>query len=110
MNATARITHNRFPELEAKVPGLVGRIVAKTAHDVQAEAQDLSRLDIGTMKAGWTAEQEAETVWVVYNGGAHVIFNEYGTVHMSAQPMLAPAVDHAKPRLAAAVNAALQSL
>lgn len=56
-------------------------------------AQENSRVDSGTMRAGWEDEEISALEGRVFNLVAWTVHNEYGTIHMSAQPMLRPAVE-----------------
>lgn len=82
------------------VPAL-GQVVAKTGFDAVAIEQQLSRVDTGAMKNGWTFEMTGPTEGVNYNPVAHTPANEYGTVKMSPQPMMHPAIDQVLPGLIA---------
>ena len=84
---------DKFDEIAKRLPGVIDAILAKVANDVVADAQVRSRVDTGEMRAGWTAGQTGEHEWTVSNSVEHTIYNEFGTVHMSAQPMLTPAVE-----------------
>ncbi len=70
--------------------------VRHTLRDMDRTAKARSRVDTGQMKAGWTVSMEDEYSGYLSNGVRHVVFNEYGTVRMSAQPMLHPAVEEAR--------------
>lgn len=96
---------DRLPEIIAKLPDAVSQVLAKTAFDIVAEAQANSRVDTGAMRAGWSAERESDLAWRVFNPVEHTIYNEFGTIHMGAKPMLTPAVEHARGGFASAFRA-----
>ncbi len=75
---------------------MVATAVRATLRDMDKTAQARSRVDTGQMKAGWTVSMEDEYGGYLSNGVRHVVFNEFGTVRMSAQPMLHPAVEEAR--------------
>lgn len=93
------IRKNRFPQivnvLKEQMPLIVGKLVA----DGQTVAQHHSRVDTGTMRAAWatTVSQHggpsASVEGLLYNNVEYVLYNEYGTRFMSAQPMAAPAFE-----------------
>lgn len=78
----------------------VAAAVPATAKEIRKTAAARSRVDTGRMRAGWQAVEVAttgdEVKWQVGNPVEHVIYNEFGTVRMSAQPMLFPAVESAR--------------
>ncbi len=101
------VSSNRFPELARRYPELARAIVQKTGLDIVAGCQMRSRVDTGQMRAGWQFEMTGATEGEVYNNVEHTVYNEFGTRYMTAQPMLAPAVDEAQPQFEAAVARAL---
>ncbi len=70
--------------------------VRQTLRDMDRTAKARSRVDTGELKAGWTVAMEDDHSGYLHNGVLHAGFNEYGTVRMSAQPMLHPAVEEAR--------------
>jgi HK97 gp10 family phage protein len=56
-------------------------------------AKRRSRVDTGRMRDAWDKEQTGPGEWTVFNDVDYTIYNEFGTVHMSAQPMLSPALE-----------------
>ncbi len=67
-----------------------------TAKDIQKAAKARSRVDTGLMKRSWQVAEVDDDTSQVGNTVEHSRFNEYGTRHMSAQPMLIPAVEAAR--------------
>lgn len=97
-------------ELVNRIPGIIATsdegaaaLTDKTAHDIEGGCKERSRVDTGQMRDGWQAEQIGHIAWEVFNPVEHTIYNEFGTVDMSAQPMLHPAVDEARPGFEAGV-------
>lgn len=84
------------------------KAVEATLKDMQSTAQQRSRVDTGEMRAGWEIVKLDEHRGVLRNGVNHVKFNEYGTRHMSAQPMLHPAVESARQPFARRVRKAYE--
>lgn len=70
--------------------------VRQTLKGMQKTAKARSRVDTGRMKAGWEIVEITDHSGVLRNTVRHVVFNEYGTRHMSAQPMLHPAAEQAR--------------
>jgi HK97 gp10 family phage protein len=87
---------NGFAGLAAGLKPKAHALVAETIVAVRDSAKAHSRVDTGEMRDGWTAEQTSDTHGTVSNDVPHTVFNEYGTVKMTAQPMLHPAMDEAR--------------
>lgn len=88
---------NGFPAIRSGLQEKAERIVDETTRDIQRGAMERSRVDTGQMRGGWDAVSEGLHGEVI-NPVEHTIFNEYGTVHMSAQPMAGPAAEEERPR------------
>lgn len=88
-------------EVSSRIPQIVAVAQAETqietqqaANNIVAGAKARSRVDTGAMKAGWQSRRAEEAnTYEVFNPVYYTVFNEFGTVNMSAQPMLAPAVE-----------------
>lgn len=99
MRISVRITSNAWGGFLAKFQRGGSAAVAATLEEIRAEAARRSRVDTGQMRDGWAVTMDSPTSGTVLNEVPHTIYNEWGTVHMSAQPMLTPAVANAKPHL-----------
>jgi HK97 gp10 family phage protein len=99
----AKLT-SRIPQIIAESEHRASQIAQKTISDIEAGAKARSRVDTAAMKNAWQAEMNGETSGTVSNPVEHTIYNEYGTRHMGAQPMLAPAVEEAAPEFEAAAG------
>lgn len=88
---------NRFPEAIVTANSRTALALDRAAADIETGAKERSRWDTGNMRGGWTSEKVNRFSRVVYNPVFYTIFHEYGTVNMSAQPMLGPAVDEVTP-------------
>lgn len=108
MNISVRITSNQWGNFLAKFQREGSKAVAETLEEIRAEAAARSRVDTGQMRDGWATVMDSPTSGMVVNEVPHTIYNEYGTVHMSAQPMLTPAVEQARPRLTVRLGNVLQ--
>ncbi len=103
------VTPADFASLIPKLTAATSKIGA----DVQAGAVARSRVDTGTMRAGWQCviEAGANSIYAtISNGVLYTVFNEFGTWKMAAQPMAIPALDENTPAYVAAVEAILGSL
>lgn len=103
-------TTNGFAALADSLKPRAEAIAEETASSVVSRAGEHSRYDTSPgrekeqrphMRDEWTAEAETDTRWIVYNPVDYTIHNEFGTVNMTAQPMLHPAMDEEKPIFAA---------
>lgn len=117
---------NHIPDVIAKLEEIAPRIVKKGAFDVEAEAKSLAPVQYGFLRSaiytetidgstygsGIVGEGDLEpelngdteggaVAWVVA-GADYSIYQELGTVHMSAQPFMTPAADHVRPSYVAA--------
>lgn len=91
---------SRIPQIIAGAYGRANRAVENTCAKIQTRAMDRSRVASGEMRGGWQYNVEGQE-GVVFNMVQHTIYNEYGTINMSAQPMLAPAVEETLPEFEA---------
>lgn len=102
------ILWNRIPDFLSDLPRVVRRASRESAEAVRIGAANRSRVATGAMKAGWRVTEDRDGI-AVDNPVPYTIFNEYGTVHMSSQPMLTPAVEEERrnfpERVADAINA-----
>lgn len=89
---------DKFPVIIPESQRKVIAATAKAANNIQNRAAGYSRYDTGNMRAGWQQEQVDEAGYArrVFNNVYYTIFNEFGTVYMSPQPMLGPAVEETR--------------
>lgn len=66
---------------------------------VAAATQNTRRVDTGAMKNGWRWEESEPLQRIIWNRQEYAIFHELGTVHLSASPMLVPAVEGERANL-----------
>ncbi len=122
---------NHFDEVADALPGILSKVVRKTALDIQSDAQSLAPRDTGFLansiyvktskdstysqveqptKKDASLLQEVEsppddqTAYVAV-GANYGIYVEYGTVHQSPQPYLTPAVEAGQEALEKAASA-----
>lgn len=77
---------------------------AEMAIEVRAKAH--SRVLTGLMRGGWQHMVMGPYEGMVFNLISYTIYNEFGTIHMSAQPMARPAVEETRASFEADVRAA----
>lgn len=102
------ILKSLLPEIIVGSEAKISVAVEKAASRIESGAKDRSRVDTGTMRAGWEYQMEGNHQATVFNLVEYTIYNEYGTVHMSAQPMLHPAVEEVKDEFATDVALAYE--
>ncbi|MDJ1433592.1 HK97-gp10 family putative phage morphogenesis protein [Halostagnicola sp. A-GB9-2] len=69
--------------------------VEAAVDDAVDEAQSRARVDTGEMRSSIRGEVEkmaSKVVAELIGGAEHTIYNEFGTIYMSAQPMIRPAL------------------
>jgi HK97 gp10 family phage protein len=82
-----------IPQITRDLPLRAEGATKAGAQRIQDEAKLRSRVRTGRMRDAWKTEQVERHEWEVHNDISYVIYNEYGTRYMSAQPMLGPAVE-----------------
>lgn len=96
---SVRVRRNAFGDIARQLPISAAAIVEKRGQEMVQIARDLSRVDTGEMRDGWTWRQTSNASGVMENDVAHVVFNEFGTVRMSAAPMARPAAEQVLPQI-----------
>lgn len=93
-------------KIVAEAEGKAALVVAKVAHDIAAGAKERTppRVDLGTMLNGWAARQLGPHEWEAFNPVEHSKYNEFGTRHMAAHPMIVPSAEAARPGFMQAVR------
>lgn len=79
----------------------------QAAENIKQGAANRSRVRTGKMQKGWSVEHGPEES-TVFNPVNYTIYNEYGTVRMSAQPMLTPAVEEERGRFVDSIIAEIE--
>lgn len=91
---------NRLEQYGRQVSEGVAKEVMLAAYDIHQEAVQRSRVDTGALRGSWRTEHPRPGVAIVASDQEHAIYNEFGTRHMAAQPMLQPAVKRVLPKVA----------
>ena len=89
-----------------QMPTRVQNARKQAAENIVKGAKRRSRVRTGKMRNGWQAEHGPEES-TVFNPVDYTLHNEYGTVRMSAQPMLTPAVEDERANFVEAVISAV---
>lgn len=92
---TAQVISN-IPGLIANSQAGVSVANAKAAAEIEREAKRRSRYETGNMRGGWQTDILGPYERMVYNLVEYTVYNEFGTIYMSAQPMLGPAIELAE--------------
>lgn len=134
------ITHNRFPEIAAKLPNEADKVVRKTSFDIERDAKIFAPVDTGALEnsiyvktdksSGYngavqdakTANPDVKLLPEMANPGAHTavigpaveygIYPELGTRNPNypKQPYMTPAAERHKPKFEEAVRQMLDRL
>lgn len=98
MAIRVQVTRNRLPDIAAQLPEATDVIVnRKHGPRMRDAAARYSRVDSGEMRDGWQWEATGQGQGQLINRVPHTGFNEFGTRHMSAQPMARPALEEIGP-------------
>lgn len=97
---------SRLPKIMADGATGTSLAVRHAEAAVERRAKEKSRVDTGTMRAGWQSREMGPFDGMVFNLTSYTIYNEFGTVNMSAQPMAVPAAEETRPEFEAEVRAA----
>lgn len=89
-----------------QMPRRIQAAQRQSAENIVKGAKSRSRVRTGKMRDGWQAEHGQEES-VVFNPVDYTIFNEWGTVRMSAQPMLGPAAEDERASFTEAIISAV---
>lgn len=79
--------------LNVKVPKVLGESVKTTTDKVASTAQSNAPVDTGELRGSIKGEVVSQFEGRVIATAEHAPFVEFGTVHMVAQPFMAPAVE-----------------
>lgn len=108
------VKFNHFQEIAAQMPNAVGKIVRKTARDIEADAEqsmegpksgqmygahqasapgEAPAVDTGNLKGSIDTEMTSKTTAVVAVGAEYGAHLEYGTRKMTMRPYMRPAAE-----------------
>lgn len=104
MSLKITINRQRYATIAKGMKPAASALVKRTLFDIEAGCKERSRVDTGQMRNGWQASMDGDLSGTVSNSVDHAIYNEYGTARMSAQPMLHPSMDAARPRFEAGLK------
>ena len=100
MTVRVIVRKNDFGAIAAKLPIASRAILGKRGVEMVNVARRHSRIDTGDMIQGWQWN-DTNAGGALFNDVPHTVFNEYGTRHMSAQPMARPAAEQVFPLIIA---------
>ena len=102
--ATMTVNVKGLNSLIKSMPGIASKSAARVASSVVAEAKERSRIRTGKMRRGWR-KKKTGSGYIVFDDVPWTVYNEFGTRHMAAQPMLTPAMRHAASKLSRELKA-----
>lgn len=88
---------SRIPEIIVAIESGIAETVQQAGYRVEAGAKRRARVDTGYMRNQIRWIPDSRFSGQVIGGASYTIFNEYGTVNMSAQPMFVPAIEEVRP-------------
>ena len=92
------VKRNDFGRVGKQIPILADRIINRQyGPQMAALAALLSRVDTGEMQGNWIWRRTAVGEGELVNDTPYVVYNEYGTRFMAAQPMARPAIERFGP-------------
>lgn len=100
MIATKTELKSRFPAIISASESNAALAVKRTCERIETRAKGRSRVDTGNMRAGWQHEMTGLMEGIVFNLVEYTVYNEFGTIMMSAAPMLTPAIEESKDEFA----------
>jgi hypothetical protein len=106
LTVAVKTVKNDIADLSKRAQAKTSRIMFEDSQVTLADAKARSRVDTGEMRDGWTAYMIDRFTYELKNDVPWTKYNEYGTVHMSAQPMAQPATEAARQRLPRALSEA----
>lgn len=96
----------KLKQLRGDIPQRAEAILTRGATEIQAEAtENTTRVDTGAMKNGWRVEQNAPYQRTIFNTQHYAIYWELGHRNFAPEPMLSPAVEKYRQKIADAWKA-----
>lgn len=99
---------NHIPQIGLQLRRNASTAVRKALADIEKLAKQKARVDTGAMRDEIHQEPASlgpmDTVGEVVSSKEYGPYNEFGTVHMSAQPYMTPAGEEVKPQFMAAMR------
>lgn len=101
-----RLDTRKLDKLLNELKPRADKILDAVSIAVQAQAtMNTTRVDTGAMKGGWRWKRSGNLVRTVWNTQEYAYYHEFGTMRISAAPMLTPAIEAERPKLAKAWEA-----
>jgi HK97 gp10 family phage protein len=107
------VSRNDFAKIAESLRTDCADAVAETGLEIEDGAKRRSRVKTGTMRRGWRMLKDNQggrrsLRAVIGNPVPYAIYNQFGTAHMAAQPMIIPEVEIARPKFEQRVRDALK--
>lgn len=100
MSVRVHMKLNRIDAITRQVRQAAGdELVLSVARDIADGARRRSRRRTGFLAGSWQAEKTRPDGATAYSDANTAHLHEYGTVHMSAQPMATPAAESERAKL-----------
>lgn len=97
---------SRIPEIILFSAARASAAIRQAEISIERGSKGRSRVMTGNMRGGWQHQIMGPYEGMVFNLVDYTIYNEFGTVNMSAQPMLRPSVEDERPRFERAMREA----
>lgn len=97
---------SRIPLIIVRSAAAATLAVRRAEARIERRSKERSRVRTGAMRGGWQSHPLGPTEGMVFNIVPYTIYNEFGTIHMSAQPMLRPAVEETRPEFELEIRSA----
>ncbi len=85
-----------IPKIIAYSTAKVSLAVRMAERRITLRSKAKSRVRTGNMRGGWQSQEMGAFEGIVFNLVDYTVYNEFGTVYMSAQPMLRPAIEETR--------------
>lgn len=104
MSTTVRVVFNHFGKVADALEAKAALVVAKTAHDLEANAKAQAPVDTGNLRNSIQSRPMGPLAWEVAVGAEYGLYVEMGTRHAPAQPYFLPAVERVSGPFQAALG------
>jgi len=103
------IKYDRIPEILARFPGAVHKVIADTANGIKVDAQDLCPVKTGTLRGSIKTQIDGASATVTAST-EYAWYVEYGTRKMAPRSFMRRAADINEPKYYAAMDALAANL
>lgn len=99
---------SRIPQIAVQLESELAQAVNRAGYRIETGAKRRARVDTGYMRGQIRWVPLTKFSGEVIGGANYTIFNEFGTVYMSAQPMFVPATEEVRPIFLGEIRTILQ--